>query len=253
MFRKKFAEKYAEQAAEQKFANRGGSVVRLEAFSDAAFAFSLTMLVISLQPPRDYRELMTTLQGAPAFAITFAMLMLIWYEHFIYFRRYGLEDALTVALNSALMFVIVLYVYPLKFLFTILVASVLGQDISFMSNGVRHSPMDNGHIPSLMVVYGLGFVAIYGLFTLLYVRAYAARTELELNAVEIFDTRSKIFEHLGMALIGLVSVLAASLLRGDVTGEIAGFTYFLIPVHQTWIGTQRGKMRRKMLASMPKT
>ena len=65
------------------------------------------------------------LQGFPAFAATFASISWIWYEHYLFFRRYPLEDGLTVVLNSILLFVVVFYSYPLKFMFTRLIGGNL--------------------------------------------------------------------------------------------------------------------------------
>ena len=96
---------------------RRHEVSRLEAFSDAAFAFALTLLVVSLDVPRSYDELMRTMRGFPSFACCFALLVWIWHEHNIFFRRYGLQDAWTVFINSMLLFVTLFYVYPLKFMF----------------------------------------------------------------------------------------------------------------------------------------
>ena len=67
-------------------------VTRLEAFSDAAFAFALTLLVVSLDVPRSYDDLMRTMRGFPSFACCFALLVWIWHEHNMFFRRYGLQD-----------------------------------------------------------------------------------------------------------------------------------------------------------------
>src|SRR4026208_110886 len=91
---------------------------RLEAVSAAVFAFALTLLVGSLDVPKSYRELMTLMAGFIPFAASFALLTWIWYEHNIFFRRYGLQDAWTTTLNAMLLFVVLFYVYPLKFLFT---------------------------------------------------------------------------------------------------------------------------------------
>ena len=56
--------------------------------------------------------------GFVPFALMFAMVCWIWYEHNLFFRRYGLQDPWTVFLNCVLLFVVLFYVYPLKFLTT---------------------------------------------------------------------------------------------------------------------------------------
>ncbi len=96
---------------------RSHDISRLEAFSDAVFAFALTLLVVSLEVPKSYAELMNLMRGFPAFACCFGVLLWIWYEHNLFFRRYGLQDPYTVFLNGALLFVVMFYVYPLKFMF----------------------------------------------------------------------------------------------------------------------------------------
>ena len=49
-----------------------------------------------------------------------ALFWLIWKEHHRFFSRYGFADTKTSFLNAVLLFVVLLYVYPLKFLFTML-------------------------------------------------------------------------------------------------------------------------------------
>jgi uncharacterized membrane protein len=61
---------------------RGGEVTRLEGFSDAVFAFAVTLLVVSLEVPRTFTELAVAMRGFFAFAICFALLFAIWYEHY---------------------------------------------------------------------------------------------------------------------------------------------------------------------------
>lgn len=96
---------------------RNYEVSRVEALSDAVLGFAITLIVVSLDVPRTYAELMTVMRGLPVFAICFALLLQIWYHHYRFFRRYGLQDGTTIALNSTLLFVVLFYVYPLKFLF----------------------------------------------------------------------------------------------------------------------------------------
>lgn len=50
---------------EKEFRWRGGEVSRIEGFSDAVFAFSVTLLVVSLEVPKTFNDLMMTMLGVP--------------------------------------------------------------------------------------------------------------------------------------------------------------------------------------------
>ena len=124
MFRKAIADKMPDGSG---FRLRGHEVKRIEAFCDAVFAFAVTLLIVSLEVPKSFEELMVTMRGFFAFGVSFVLLMLIWYEQNIFFRRYGLDDLRTIILNCTLIFLVLFYVYPLKFLFTLLLSGADGQ------------------------------------------------------------------------------------------------------------------------------
>ena len=182
---------------------RRHDVSRLEAFSDAAFAFALTLLVVSLNVPRSYDELMRLLQGSLSFACCFALLVWIWHEHNLFFRRYGLQDGLTVVLNGVLLFVVLFYVYPLKFMFDSMFAQMLPG---------AHPDLTRMTLPQLSrasTFYALGFIVLFGMFALLYGHAYRRRDQLGLTPMEMFDAKSYAGHHLVSAGVGVVSLLVA--------------------------------------------
>src|SRR3712207_3736373 len=78
-----------------KYRWRSREVSRLEGLADAVFGFAITLLVVSLEVPRTFDDLLATMATFPAFAISFALLLLVWYQHYVYFRRYDIEDGLT--------------------------------------------------------------------------------------------------------------------------------------------------------------
>lgn len=54
----------------------------------------------------------------PAFAASFANIMFFWHAHHIWSRRFGLETGATVFLSGLLVFVVLVYVYPLKAIYS---------------------------------------------------------------------------------------------------------------------------------------
>jgi uncharacterized membrane protein len=98
---------------------RGAEVTRLEGFTDAVFPFAVTLLVVSLEVPKTFQEPFAAMHGFIAFGACFALLANLWHEHYRYFRRYGLQNSWVVFLKCVLLFFVLFYVYPLKFIFLI--------------------------------------------------------------------------------------------------------------------------------------
>src|SRR5215203_4822419 len=124
MIRRRLMDLQEYTGGEREFRWRGREVTRPEGLTDAVFAFATTLLIVSLEVPHTFTELYALMQGFVPFLLTFAVLSLVWFQHFRFFRRYGLQDTPVVLLNCALLFVVLFYVYPLKFLYTWLVAQV---------------------------------------------------------------------------------------------------------------------------------
>lgn len=224
---------------------RGHEVQRVEAFSDAVMAFAVTLLIVSLEVPRTFADLLETMNGFVAFALSFALLLRIWYLQYQFFRRYGLEDGVTIALNACLMFVVLFFVYPLKFLFGFLVKEFTGQDTRVLLPGGTLVPaIGPQDMRTLMIVYGLGYLALFGTFGLLYRHAWKQREALALDALERFDTRSTLIEIALHLSVGTLSVLVAVFTDYHLAG-LAGMTYILLAPVMTGFGMIRGRLRRR--------
>lgn len=97
------------------FRLRGTEMTRIEVFVDAAFAFSVTMLMISFDAiPTSLDEMIAAMKSIPAFVVSVIQIMWIWYTHSKWSKRFGLDDAVTVALSTALLIVVLVYIYPLR-------------------------------------------------------------------------------------------------------------------------------------------
>jgi uncharacterized membrane protein len=198
---------------------RGKEVSRLEAFSDAVFGFALTLLVVSLDVPKTFGDLTNAMRGFPAFAICFLFLALIWNGHYRFCRRYGLEDGMCRFLTCLMLFVVLFYVYPLKFLFSISFNSMFGGSSALAPSMTRSEFVD------LMTIYGIGFAAVYFALTLLYLHAWKLREQLDLTAFELSETRYQIERLIVLVAFGL---LVAGLARIPGVAQWCGLTFLLI-------------------------
>ena len=217
---------------------RRHEISRVEAFSDAVFAFALTLLVVSLDVPTSYDQLIRLMAGFVPFAASFALLTWIWYEHNIFFRKYGLQDAWTITLNAALLFVVLFYVYPLKFLFTAAFSFL----IPALDLRLAVTPPQ---LTRIFAIYGAGYVVLFAMFALLHFQAYRHRSLLQLGPLEILEVKQAAGGHLISAGIGLLATSIA-LFAPHRIAVMSGFTYFLMgPAH--WIYEVRSARRRQAL------
>jgi len=203
---------------------RGLEMTRLETFCDAAFAIAVTLLVIAGGAiPGSYDELVAALKDVPAFLFSFAIIVTVWIAHRRWSRRYGLEDGWTTLISLAMVFVMLVYVYPLR-----MMASAF---MSFLSGGLLPSNFthDNRDLAGLFVIYGIGFAIQTSLLALLYLRALRARQTLRLNELERLRTEHEVFDNGLLAATGLISALVAIVLPTSL-GGLAGFVYLSLPV-----------------------
>lgn len=222
---------------------RGTGISRLEGLADAVFAFTVTLLVVALEVPRDYDGLIAVIQDFPAFVATFAMLMWFWSIHYTFFRRYGLENAWTQFLNCCSLLLVVFMAYPLKFLISSAFSSWFG--IGATVTGIN----EIGDLSRLYIIYGLGLGSVWFTFFMMYLHAFRRRHELKLSPVEIILTRGSLCAIGTNIAICLSSILLALFNRFTwQPGMIYALTGPLIGLIGWWHGTKAEKTHHKILA-----
>ena len=192
-------------------------VTRIEAFSDAVFGFAITLLVVSLEVPDSFDQLLQVMKSLPVFAVTFAILLMMWQEHHNLFKRFPSSDGVTIWLNGALLFVVLSYIYPLKFLFSGIVGPAgmrFGQNAAF----IRFEQM-----MTLMLVYGAGFAAIFLLFATMYWRA-ARRVTDPVSRHEARVLIGHSFVYVGVAALSMT----LAVFGGNYASAYSGMAYGLV-------------------------
>jgi uncharacterized membrane protein len=197
---------------------------RVDAFVDAAFAFAMTLLVVSADSlPTTLQDLMTAAARIPAFAGGFALMALFWWSHYSFRQLHRRDDGPSLLLSLAIVFVVMIYVYPLRLL--------TESAVFYISGGVLPgSPLvrSAADMRLLYVVYGLGFIVLAGLYWLLFRHAAGCA---ESSAIEE-SARDAANRWLVVAAVGMLSLALAVLMpptRSWLEG-LPGMVYALIPV-----------------------
>jgi uncharacterized membrane protein len=200
------------------FLERGGQVTRLEAFVDAAFAFAVTLLVIALdQIPDSIPAMLAALRGIPAFAASFVQIILFWMAHEAWSRRFGLDDARGSVLSLVLVFLVLVYVYPLKILFSAFFAWISGG--WFPAVAPIHTLAD---LQGMFVMYALAFGTLSVCMVLLNRHALAAAVTPPLEPAERLVTRGEIVRWWFAVFVAALSMAVALLMPADVPGWVYG-------------------------------
>lgn len=224
------------------FRQRGLDMTRLETFTDAAFAFAVTLLVIGGGDaiPRSFDEMQLAMKQVPAFAASFLNIIWFWYAHHIWSRRYGLDDGVSICLSLLLVFVVLIYVYPLK--------AVYSGAIDFFSGGYFGSYFrieSVADLRSIFVIFGSGFAALSLLTALLNVHAYAKRDALALSNAEKFHTVS-VIRYWAIAVLVSVISIGLSLALPDAYVVAAGMWYAVFGPVYAIHGYQRAKAAERL-------
>jgi len=202
---------------------RGLEMTRLEVFIDAAFAFAVTMLVISFDAiPRSYDEVMLAIKNIPAFIIAVAQLVWIWHTHNVWSRRFGLDTTYTVFISTALLIVMLIYVYPMRIMAGGMFAWLTSDYLPSNFNSITLDQLRD-----MFVFLGIGFFALCLVFVQMYRYAARLKDRLLLNDYELFESRTLVIMWSGAAVVGLVCVGLAMTLPEQLV-PYSGFSFSLL-------------------------
>lgn len=241
------------------FRYRGLKGSRLETLTDAIFGFAITLLIISSEVPKTYIELQASMYSFLGFIFCFLIIMTIWNSHKTYFKRYALQDTVTSVLNAILLFVLLFYIYPLKYLFSYIGTAIYvkiklffgdrSQGLQLAIQRLKDSNLDAEQWPDIMLRFSFGLSIIYLLFVLLHYNAFRKKKILKLNQKETYIVNTSIQEYstfLGITVLSIVVVL----IFGDSSFIYWSLSYLMIPIliplHQRFREKQYKRIRRQI-------
>ncbi len=208
---------------------------------DAAFAFALTLLLIAGDHiPSSVHALVEALKGLPACALSFLLILKFWSGHVRWTKRYGLDDALTNRLSLLLVFLVLIFVYPMRMVFEALCNS--------LSRGFLPATFSVGitDIPVLFIVFGLAFGSLSLVMWSLYLHAWRQRDALGLSEAERIQTRFDGFNWLLFAAVATISIVSALLIpaRPQSGGWMGfpGFLYFSLNIATPLLGRRADRL-----------
>ena len=171
------------------------------------------------------------------------IIVMFWVAHRVWSERYGLDDATSTVLTMLLVFVIMVYVYPLR--------AMMAASMNAMTGGWVPAELHletREQARGMFLIYSSGWVTGNGLLVLLNRHALKNATRLRLNTLEIFDTRSEIQAWSLVGLFGLVSIAIALLAPLHLTG-FAGYCYFGLAIVMPGHAMVRGRTRPDRVGS----
>ncbi len=182
---------------------------RLDNFTDAAFAFAVTLLVIGgNEAPISNEQLRQAVAEVPAFAIGFAIITMFWITHVRWRGFRGQGDWLSVLLTVLLVFLVLIYVQPLR---------AMARSFSTFLGG-SGTPFQ-GDVGDLFLVYGAGFVAMALTVAALFLETLR---NPDLETANRSQVRGEFFIWLILGGTGLVSILMTTF---EATDQFAPLAY----------------------------
>lgn len=220
---------------------------RLDAFVDAAFAFAITLLLIAgAEPITTMRGLQAALLQTPASAVAFALVALFWTAHRGYGRLTPHRDGLSTFLSLAIVFSVLVYVFPLRML--------VSTGLYYISGGLLPGAAvvrSFDDLRLLYMIYGLGFTALSCLYALLFRHTAKAGDMLGVSAEDRSAAADATLIWAISALAGMASTILALVFPLRLAPYLPGLGYWLIPAG-LWIrAVLKAQARRRAQAQPP--
>lgn len=218
---------------------------RVDGFFDAAFAFVVSVLAIAgTEVPHDLHEMLLALDRIPAFACSFATLLIFWYRHVRWRERCRVHDTTSVFLSLMLVFFALIFVYPLNMVFSAMFNAIYaGFTGQLLPNAlVIQTGRD---LSMLFLCYGSAYTCMALCLALLY--RHSVRHMRDASREEMIEARESLYIQLGSAGVALLSIVLALLVMhgGGWWSALPGMTYSLLFLVYSFAG----RWGRRMLAN----
>jgi uncharacterized membrane protein len=190
------------------------STNRLESLSDAVFAFAATLMVVNIGTSTTLISIEKDLPNFLSFAVSFFAMMMIWKVHYNFFRRTKYIDNVIITFNMVLLFMILLYIFPIK---------------SLLITGFGDNRINVDDFSNIFQLYSAGFSFIFLSITLMYFRAFKKDKDSKEPLKLLFYAR----HFLIFVLVGCISFILAKLqiwlkfgFPGIIYGVLGPLCYF---------------------------
>lgn len=204
---------------------RSPDVSRIENLSDIVFALALALIATS-EIPQSFAALTEIWRDILATGLCFAIILIIWNAHYVFFRRYDLMDARTTFLNSALLFLVFSFAYPLKFVMGFVVDLFT---LKFTTGAEINAVMSIAEGRWALILYSAGYASLFLIFTLMYAHALSDAERMALTPRERIMTQAAA-ERSFVHVVASAIVVAAALAAPPRIAPYMGGLYFLISV-----------------------
>ena len=205
---------------------RGLAMTRLETFADAAFAFAVTLLVISVDElPETFKELEIAIKSIPVFLFSAAQVFAFWIAHRNWSRVYGLDNGVAVLLTLLLVVGLLVLVFPLRIVYAFGAADLTDDWIPppFVLDPVTWAEQ----LTLVFVTYGVSWAWLAGVIVAMFAYVLVRSRGLALNAAERRNAVIFISMYGVIAFSGVSSVTLALTLPHELL-HLAGYQYFLL-------------------------